>query len=249
MAWNKNNPAAGIVAKDLDNLIRTNNAGLEAGLDHDHAFETGVDTTCDHDRVSLNDAGGDEAGSASHLTIWNNAGVLKYRNATGAIRKISGDGDAIPAGTKMYFYANVAPTGWTIYNAVVDCLLAVKGGSDDYDATGGDGIEYGTWSQAGHAHTAPTTGDVTLTSAQSGVPAHTHLMKVGDSNPYVTAHAAFTGTANLRSSIGAAVQANAAANAASPHSHGGGGATAGSAEANTYRPLAAVGILATKDAY
>jgi len=67
-------------------------------------------------------------------------------------------------GRKVYLYENTAPTGWSI-TAVTDKVLAVKGGSDAYNATGG--TTAGTWTQPGHSltaaelaphtHTIPTT--------------------------------------------------------------------------------------------
>ena len=67
--------------------------------------------------------------------------------------------DYIPSGTKMWFYADTAPTGWTLDATPSDSLLAVKGGSTY--TTGG--AQAGTWTQP----------DATLTAAQ--IPPHTHL--------------------------------------------------------------------------
>jgi len=52
-------------------------------------------------------------------------------------------------GRKVYLYENTAPTGWSI-TAVTDKVLAVKGGSDAYNATGGTAA--GTWTQPSHTH-------------------------------------------------------------------------------------------------
>jgi len=72
----------------------------------------------------------------------------------------------IPAGTKMYFYQNTAPVGWTIDNAITDGLLAIKGGAAAYNANGG--TAQGTWSPTGHTHTGPS-------HTHTG-PSHTHTM-------------------------------------------------------------------------
>lgn len=58
----------------------------------------------------------DEDGNEVQIT---SAGSLNVPVAT----------DEIPAGTKMWFYANSAPTGWTIDSTPSDELLAIKGGS------------------------------------------------------------------------------------------------------------------------
>jgi hypothetical protein len=86
-----------------------------------------------------------------------------------------------PSGTKMFFYQNVAPNAWTIDSGPADSLLAVKGGSQDYNISGG--AVAGSWTPTTHTHTGPshvhtgpshqhTTPDFTLTT--SHIPAHTH---------------------------------------------------------------------------
>lgn len=235
MAWNKNNPAAGITAKTLDDLIRTNNAALEAALDYDQDFTTGGTQTGKHHRLTMPEVS-NETGLADHVTIWNSAGAVKYRDGVGTIRTLSYSGgvDAIPAATRMWFHANTAPTGWTIYATIKDALLAVKSASGTY-ATGGASSAAGTWTQTGHTHTG---GSHTL--ATSEIPSHTHswsgptsrVASDGDDDPICWNRTTATTTG--------------ATGGGGSHSHG---ATASGAEANTYRPSAVVGIIATKDAY
>ncbi len=64
------------------------------------------------------------------------------------------------AGTKMWFYQNVAPAGWTLDAVPGDELLAVKGGAQAYNVAGG--TVAGSWTVAGltkdahtHAFTQP----------------------------------------------------------------------------------------------
>lgn len=59
--------------------------------------------------------------------------------------------DIIPAGTKMVFYQNTAPTGWTIDGTVADAIIAIKGGSQSYNVNAGQLA--GTWTQTNHTHT------------------------------------------------------------------------------------------------
>ncbi len=248
MVWTKGNPAARILANTLAGLIRDNNAALETAIGQDHNLATGGDQTGHHKQVTLNNLAGDHAGLASHLTIYNDAGVLKFRNGTGTVRKVSGDGDVIPAATKMWFFANTAPTGWIIDSSITDALIALKGGTPY--ATGGAGGVGDTWTQPGHTHTDPPTAAHTLLSGESGLPAHTHTLS-GDgvlSNDESGSGKLTTG--NTPGGGGdIVVPVNTAANAAGAHAHGSGGATSSSATANTWRPVAAVGIMATKDAY
>ena len=120
-------------------------------------------------------------------------------------------------GRKIYLYENAAPTGWTTV-AVTDSVLAVKGGSQAYNVTGGQAA--GSWSQPDH----------TLTTAE--LPSHAHSVPVG---------AFHTGSPNY----GKAGWGNlttpgtvdtAASGSGSAHSHG-----------TTYRPLACVGIICAKN--
>ena len=65
----------------------------------------------------------------------------------------------LPSGTKMWFYQNTAPAGWTLDATPSDDLLAVKGGAQTFNANGGTGA--GTWTVAGltkdaHTHTGPS---------------------------------------------------------------------------------------------
>lgn len=71
----------------------------------------------------------------------------------------------LPTATKVWFWMNVAPTGWTIdATAATDAVLAVKAGSGTYAVAGGS--QAGTWTQPDHLHTQPT-----HTHTQ---PTHTH---------------------------------------------------------------------------
>lgn len=131
--------------------------------------------------------------------------------------------------TKCWFYLNTAPTGWTIDATPADALLAVKGGSQAYNANGG--TQVGTWTQL-------TSGSTTLTAAQSGVPAHTHTWSGG-----VTAGGSpttYPATTGPTSGSTPTTNANATAAAAEGHTH--------PAPANTWRPLAQLGIICTMDA-
>jgi len=71
---------------------------------------------------------------------------------------------AFPSGTEMWFNQNTAPTGWTINSTPADSLLAVKGGTDDYNVAGG--TEAGIWTVGGltkdahgHGFTQPSNHD------------------------------------------------------------------------------------------
>jgi hypothetical protein len=97
----------------------------------------------------------------------------------------------LPTATKVWFWQNTAPTGWTIdATAAADAVLAVKAGSGTYAVAGGS--QAGTWTQPSHTHTGGshthtvgththsftgvdhlhTTGNHTLTISE--MPSHLH---------------------------------------------------------------------------
>lgn len=180
------------------------------------------------------------------------------------------DGRFIPAGTKMWFYQNVAPSGWVLDATPADALLAVRGGSGAYSGDGG--TQAGTWTQPGHTHTGPshthsgashthTTGDVTLTAAQSGSPGVSITVKATSTHDEMFGGGVVGGAIlSAGTGLGATYTATgAASSAASSHNHGttgaasggdtgagGTGATGSSATAATWRPLAQLGIICTK---
>ncbi len=231
MVWVKTNPATGIKAKVLDDQIRTNNDALETAIDQDHDFTTGGTQTGVHDQVTMPEIT-EPTGKAAHITLWNLAGIPEWKDdLAGTVRKFSSDGDVIPAGTKMWFYANSAPTGWVIDSSVTDALIALKGGTAY--ATGGAPGVGDTWTQPSHTHTTP---NHTLTTGE--MPAHTHSQQ---GEFLVRANGANFGVRTQSGSYSTGSTGGGGA-----HNHG---ATGSSATANTWRPVAAVGLLATKSAY
>ena len=78
-----------------------------------------------------------------------------------------------PAGTKMIFYQNAAPAGWTIDSDPADHLLAIKGGTEAYNAAGG--TKAGTWTQPDHNHTGPSHIHTMPTHIHT-MPTHIHTM-------------------------------------------------------------------------
>jgi hypothetical protein len=67
----------------------------------------------------------------------------------------------IPPGTKMLFYQDTAPTGWTIDNTLNDKLVFITKGSAAGGQTGGGAHSTGSWTISGltgpsHTHTGPS---------------------------------------------------------------------------------------------
>jgi hypothetical protein len=70
--------------------------------------------------------------------------------------------NVFPSGTKMVFYQDTAPVGWTIQNTLDDKLLFITKGSAAGGQTGGGAHSAGTWTQPTHAHTINHVHTVTL---------------------------------------------------------------------------------------
>ena len=114
----------------------------------------------------------------------------------------------------MWFYENTAPTGWTIATdlSASDAIVAVKGGSNDYNVNGGNVA--GSWLTATH----------TLTEAEMAPHTHTYTGRAGTS-------IAITSVSSVRS--GSNTTSTGSVGGGGSHNHG-----------NTYRPYAAIGLLA-----
>jgi hypothetical protein len=155
---------------------------------------------------------------------------------------------SIPSGTKMVFYQDTAPTGWTIQNTLDDKVVYVTKGSAAGGQTGGAVHSTGTWTQPNHVHAGGshthTTGDVTLTIDQ--IPSHTHTVgyvEVGLTPGSVARATLYSaGYAFTSSKTGGGEAHNHGATGAGGTENTGNGATA-----NTWRPAAYCVIIATKD--
>jgi len=110
------------------------------------------------------------------------------------------DARFIPAGTKMWFYQNTAPTGWVIDSTPADAILAVKGGSAAYNVNGG--MAAGTWTHPTHTHTGPLHTHTGPSHTHTG-PSHAHSILTHTHTFSAGAHThAFTGTAHTHTFSG-----------------------------------------------
>lgn len=130
-------------------------------------------------------------------------------------------------GTNCWFYQAAAPLGWTIIAGTGDRLLGVSDASGNlYDGQAAP-AQAGDWQQTGWA--------LTLTQ----MPYHGHQIpsneREGTSPTYVCSGRTFDGEVKRLSTYGTGGNPS-LGNATDPHNHG-----------NTWRPLANVGVLCTKD--
>lgn len=151
---------------EIDNYIRQVIVDVRERLEIDHIWKIGA-TDGEHKKVTL-------APLATKPTLPGASyGAIYTKTASGAVELFYEDSDGtevqltsggilsvIPAGTKMWFYADAAPTGWTIDSTPSDALVGIKGGSTY--TTGG--ALAGTWTQT-HTHTFTHTHTVGYTTS------------------------------------------------------------------------------------
>lgn len=146
-------PADDAVVSQFPSNERTFRDNVSSYLGIDHDITLGY-----HDRVTLNDEAGSTTFAANKIGIYQNAGSLYFKLASGTAIKI--EKTPIPATTKMLFPQTTAPTGWTLDTDVDDRMIRVDSAAG---ATTG-----GTWT----IDSISAVGDTTLTIAQ--MPLHGH---------------------------------------------------------------------------
>ena len=115
--------------------------------------------------------------TAANLDLVENG--LGYASDTNTLYRGTASGTVaigFPSGTKMLFYQDTAPTGWTIENTLDDKLVYITKGSAAGGETGGAEHSSGTWTVGGltaaaHTHTFD-------------VPAHKHAAPIGLTAPH-----------------------------------------------------------------
>jgi len=140
-------------------------------------------------------------------------------------------GGGLAAGTKVWFYADSAPDGWTIDATVADALLALKGGSQAYNVDGGNLA--GTWTQPGH----------TLTEAE--IPTHDH--GEAGAHTHTIACASSFEEGYLSGTWVMSEQSGTAGASAGAHTHTSVGSGSAHNHGTAYRPLARVGLICAKN--
>ena len=120
-------------------------------------------------KIVLN-SGTSEPSSTFAYQFWadTTTGYLKMRNAAndawiteGTLADTNWGIGPFPSGTKMLFYQNTAPVGWTIQNTLDDKVVYITKGSVAGGQTGGGIHSTGSWTisgitQVAHVHTGPS---------------------------------------------------------------------------------------------
>jgi len=163
------------------------------------------------------------------------AGQLWFDNGTGKellkIRDYNNDWIGIMTGDithKIWVYSNSAGDGWIISTSVTDCVVSIKGGSYDYNKSGGQ--SGGVWTQPLH----PLTQDEIPAHVHDSAGAHTHYLPTIQPPYSMYIWYVRAGSFGYTWPIGyAGAHAHPSAGGGLEHNHG----------SSTYRPLAAVGIM------
>ncbi|MGA2823648.1 MAG: hypothetical protein ABSE72_08995 [Bacteroidales bacterium] len=133
---------------------------------------------------------------------------------------------------KIWVYRNTAPEGWAIDSSVTDVVLALKGGSQAYNANGG--TQVGTWQQAGHSLSIA---ELAIHSHPGDPHGHTFYVDEGGGTVGGTSSIPMGGqnaanTDNGSTDSGGTGSSTGSTGSGAAHDHG-----------NTWRPAAAVGTL------
>jgi hypothetical protein len=150
--------------------------------------------------------------------------------------------------TKIWVYSDAAEEGYTEDEDCADCVIAVKGGSQAYNATGGDSNPKGNWTintltiDPEDAHVHSMQGHIqTLASSNmsslAGFPSYIGAIQVGGIW-YLGSVSENGGT-----SISRRTQIKLDTGGPSPGSTGATSHTHGATWGNSWRPQAAVGVM------
>ncbi len=239
---------------DIDNIsdgateIRKFKVAVRERFAKDHYFDTaGTDANHgEHSKVTLQEQSGKPLAEVNKGYLYtketSGKAELFWEDEDGNELQLTSEGSPsssiqFPSGTKMVFYQDTAPSGWTIQDTLDDKLLYVTKGSAAGGQTGGGVHSSGTWSWAGI-----NTASHTLTAAESGAAAHTHAITADLYHPNTPGGNNLiaygeTGEAAAYTYTGV-TGASSGASASSGHSH----ALSGS----TWRPAAYCVIIAAK---
>lgn len=159
---------------------------------------------------------------------------------------------AFPSGTKMLFYQNTAPIGWTIDTTLDDKLVYITKGSVAGGQTGGAAHTTGTWTQPGHTHTGSShthTGP-SHNHSYSQLPYHNHSsgVTVYGGGPYGSGYLPYGGASAAVPTSYAGISVCYTANGGTGVTGAGGTGTTGlGATSSTWRPASYCCIICSKN--
>jgi len=226
---------------EIDDYIRRLEVAVRERMEIDHYWKDATSQTNDglHKKITLPVLAADPTEVASGIILY-----AKDASAKAELFMIDEDGDIIQitsggemndspiaTGDVMLFYADTAPTGWTIQNTLDDKTIMVTKGSAAGGQTGGGAHATGTWTISGI-----TGGSHALTIAE--LAAHTHTVSLTYGNG---AEGAGDKGLTKPNDWGTYAAPSSLTGSGTAHSHG------ASAHAGTWRPAAYCFIMCKKD--
>ena len=232
--WDATKPAGTTKIRLSDEQLRSNFAAIETAFGQEHEFPVTEATDGLHKQITFSKQIADPTPGANTGAVYISditaSAELMWQDENGNSCQITSGGSLsfVPAGTKMLFYQDTAPTGWTIDATVDDKLIFVSKGSGAGGETGGGAHSTGTWTQLNHLHAV---------YKENSAAGNLHGGKFYDSAGTLTEMTTYNTVTNrhicLELSTGGNVDDDLYTSLAAP--------------ANTWRPAAYVVIIATKD--
>jgi len=172
MTWDKTKPVDKTIVADTVSIMGGNFTAISSFTDIEHKGVTyaspgthkpgGTTALYVDSEANINTLATTAASSMAFDLTTNN---LRYNN-NGPYVTVGG---LCPSGSKMIFYQDTAPIGWTIDDTLDDKLIYITKGSAASGETGGGVHSTGTWTVYVHTH---TTEEHTLTEEE--MPPHNH---------------------------------------------------------------------------
>ncbi len=162
--WNSAFEAVPADASDIGegaNVIRTLKIAIKERMQKDHYFDlAGTDADHgEHNKITLRECANAPTYVAGKGFLYYAANNFFLLNAANQLIQLTANGvlnvannPPFPAGTKMVFYQDAAPTGWTIDTTLNDKLLYVTKGSGAGGQIGGGVHASGSWTISGLTH-------------------------------------------------------------------------------------------------
>jgi len=240
--------------KDIDDYIRGLATAIRERLAVDHAFyanEGGATDVGMHRQVTFLNTGSPPSSDSRGAKVYYapSDGRLRIVYPDGTNKKIpderdiSGGGGGtseFPPGTILYFYQASPPPGWDVVSGVGDSVLAVQGG----DVYVTPGAIAGTWSLSVSGTASGTTGsstDLTLPTHKHSLGVSGSFIKYDEQNPMF--RISFTSEGYPFSWYSFPSDSG---DAGSTQGHDHSANLSVTASTGSWRPRAAVGILARK---